>query len=188
VLREGSSFGRYLLQKGSVRLVTAILQEYLPFSTRVSAFKRRRPLSLYATIRLPEETDGIDGPGQLSGFIRLINLYKSFDDTFFGFWNRSSDGTSPSWLALFQQKLSDALPAYMDYKEVQLIDLKESQQWLRAMVWQLALSHGFVSPMAVDDVLKNKFLLDICQELILECNTFSHQAMEVHGLVLVSPF
>jgi hypothetical protein len=128
----------------------------------------------------------MDESSNISGFIRLIQLYRIFDDTFFRVWNRASEGTSPTWISQLQRKLAESLPDHVEYPEVQSVDLKVSQQWLKVMVWQLALNHGFISPMAIDDVLQNKFLLETCQELINICISFSHQAMETHGLILVS--
>jgi hypothetical protein len=156
------------------------------FCARVYAFKRHRPLSLYDTIRLPNEADDTDEPSNLPGFILLIQLYKIFDDTFFRVWNRAGEGASPAWISQLQRKLSETLPEYLNYPEVQSVDLKVSQLWLKVMVWQLALDHGLVSPMAMDSVQQNDFLLETCQELVNRCSTFSHQSMEAHGLILVS--
>lgn len=122
----------------------------------------------------------------LSGFIRLINLYKPFDETFFGLWNRTSDGAVPSWLVQLQQQLSDALPAYLEGTEIQAVDLRMSQVWLKTMVWQLAISHGFISSRATDNTLSFRYPIEISRELVELSNEFSQHAMEVHGIGLVS--
>jgi hypothetical protein len=121
----------------------------------------------------------------LSGFIHLIKLYKPFDETFFGLWNRTQQGALPSWLLQLQQQLSDALPAYVEGTETQQVDLKMTQAWLKTMVWQLAISHGFISSMASDNTLSFRYPIDISRDLIDATNEFSQHAMEVHGIGLV---
>lgn len=122
----------------------------------------------------------------LTGFIHLINLYKPFDNTFFGLWNKVRTGCLPSWLAQLQNQLSGALPAYLEGSETQLIDLRTSQQWLRTMVWQLAISHGFVSSIATDPSMSFKYPIEISRDMTAVLSQFSHEAMETHGVGLVS--
>lgn len=154
--------------------------------SRAYAFKRHRPLTLYATIRLPSVDEEPPDTISLSGFVHLINLYKPFDDTFFGLWNRTSEGAIPGWLTQLQKQLSDALPTYLEGTETQAVDLRMSQQWLKTMVWQLAISHGFVSSIASDSTLSFQYPIDISRELVERSNEFSQHAMEVHGIGLVS--
>ncbi|KIW08889.1 uncharacterized protein PV09_00811 [Verruconis gallopava] len=152
---------------------------------RAYAFKRHRPLTLYDTIELPTVDEDPTETVQLTGFIHLIKLYKPFDETFFGLWNRTVHGTVPSWLVQLQQQLSDALPTYLDGTETQVVDLKISQQWLKIMIWQLAISHGFISSMASDNTLSFRFPIEISRELVEMAANFSQHAMEVHGSGIV---
>lgn len=145
-------------------------------------------MTLYDTIQLPTADEDPTETIQLTGFIHLIKLYKPFDETFFGLWNRSIHGAVPSWLIQLQQQLSEALPAYIDGTETQIIDLKMSQQWLRMMIWQLAISHGFISTMASDNTLSFRFPIEISRDLVEMSTDFSHHAMEVHGSGIVSTF
>lgn len=92
----------------------------------------------------------------------------------------------PSWLVGLQRQLSDALPVYIDSTETQAVDLKMSQQWLKTMVWQLAISHGFISSMTADNTLSFSYPIEISRDLVEMSNEFSHHAMEVHGTGLVS--
>ncbi|KAE9984030.1 hypothetical protein EG328_009288 [Venturia inaequalis] len=152
---------------------------------RAYAFKRHRPLTLYDTIQLPTTEEDPTETLQLSGFFHLIKLYKPFDETFFGLWNRTRHGAVPSWLVGLQRQLSDALPEYIEHTETQAVDLKMSQQWLKTMVWQLAISHGFISSMASDNTLSFRYPIEISRDLVEMSNNFSQHAMEVHGIGLV---
>jgi hypothetical protein len=123
---------------------------------------------------------------QLAGFMRLIKLYKPFDETFFGLWNRSIRDTVPSWLAQLQQQLSDILPSYLEGAETQIVDMKVSQHWLRMMIWQLAISHAFILTMAPDDTLSFGFPIEVSRDLVELSADFSQHAREGHKSGIVS--
>lgn len=116
-----------------------------------------------------------------------MNLYKPFDDTFIGLWNKVHTNCNPSWLAQLQSQLSEVLPAYLESIETQAVDLRITQHWLRTVVWQLCVSHGFVSSMATDNAMTFEYPIEISRDLLSTTRQFSQQAMEVHGVGLVSP-
>lgn len=154
---------------------------------RTYALHKHRSTTLHATINLPTvEEDPSEGI-QISGFIQLVNLYKPFNDTFIGLWNKVHTDCNPSWLAQLQSQLSEALPTYLESTETQAVDLRITQHWLRTMVWQLCVSHGFVSSMATDNAMKFEYPIEISRDLLSTTRQFSQQAMEVHGVGLVSP-
>lgn len=105
-------------------------------NSQAYALQQHRPLTLHATINLPgvgkEPNDNVE----LLGFVNLVKLFRPFDDTFIGLWNKSSTiASTPEWLARLQQQLSEALPTYLRSTESQAVDLKISQSWLRIMAW-----------------------------------------------------
>ena len=153
---------------------------------RAYALQQHRPLTLHATINLPTLEEDATETVELNGFIHLVSLFRPFDDTFVGLWNKARTGCSTDWLAQLQQQLSDALPLYLHSTESQAVDLRCSQQWLRTMVWQLSISHGFLSSAAADNAMSFKFPIEISRDLVAAASGFTHQAMEVHGIGLVS--
>lgn len=154
---------------------------------RAYALQQHRPLTLHATIGLPTLEEDPAETVELNGFIHLVHLFKPFDDTFVGLWNKARTGCTTEWLALLQQQLSDALPVYLQSTESQAVDLRCSQQWLRTMVWQLSISHGYLSSAASDNAMSFKFPIEISRDLVSTTSGFSQQSMEVHGIGLVSP-
>jgi hypothetical protein len=154
---------------------------------RAYALRKHRPLTLHATIRLPTVDEDPNENVHISGFVHLVNLYKPFDDTFIGLWNKVRSGCLPSWLTQLQTQLTDALPSYLESTEVQAVDLHTSQQWLKTMVWQLGISHGFVSSMASYNTMSFNYPIEISRDLLAMSSQFSQQAMEVHGVGLVGP-
>ena len=91
-----------------------------------------------------------------------------------------------NWLARLQQQLSEALPVYLEGTEAQVVDLRISQQWLRTMVWQVAMSYGFLSSTAAENALTFTYPIEVSREVITTSRQFSQQAMEVHGIGFVS--
>lgn len=94
------------------------------------ALQQHRPLTLHATISLPTLDEDPTETVELNGFIHLVNLYRPFDDTFIGLWNKATNAKPPGdWLRRLQQDLSEALPVYLDCTESQAVDLRLSQSW-----------------------------------------------------------
>lgn len=151
---------------------------------RAYALQKHRPLTLHATIGLP--TVDQDSSNSIAGFVYLVNLYRPFDDTFIGLWNKSRNDCSTFWLAQLQQQLTEALPAVLQTTESQAADLRTSQQWLRTMVWQLSITNGFLSSTSPDSSMTFRFPIEIAKDLVAVTGQFPKQAMEVHGIGLVS--
>lgn len=159
---------------------------WLLFCTeRAYALQQHRPLTLQATIALPTVEEDPTETTEMSGFIHLVRLFRPFDDTFVGLWNKSRTGATSTWLSQLQQELSEALPIYLQCTETQAVDLKVSLQWLRTMVWQLSISHGFLSSAAADNAMSFKFPIEISRDLVAAAAQFSQQTMEVHGIGLI---
>ncbi len=156
--------------------------------SRAYALQRHRPLTLHGTIELPTLDDDPSESIAITGFIHLVNLFRPFDDTFVGFWNKSRDGCSAECLAQLQQQLEKALPTCLDGTETQAADLRTSQQWLRTMVWQLSISNGHLSSSSTQPSMTFKYPVEIARDLATATGKLSQQSMEVHGIGLVSSF
>ncbi|CAK4031623.1 sucrose utilization SUC1 [Lecanosticta acicola] len=152
---------------------------------RAYALQQHKPLTLHATINLPTLDDDPAETAELNGFIHLVNLFRPFDDTFVGLWNKARVGCTTEWLARLQQQLSDALPQYLQCTESQAVDLRCSQSWLRTMIWQLSISHGFLSSAASDNAMSFRFPIELSRDLVRSASQFSQAAMEVHGIGLI---
>lgn len=116
----------------------------------------------------------------------MISLYKTLDDTFINLWNRVHSHVNPTWIAQLQNQISEAVPAYLECTEVQAVEIRVTQQWLRTMVWQLCVGQGLVSSVSQDTCLTFKFPIQISRDLLTMTHQFSQPAMEVHGAGLVS--
>jgi len=155
-------------------------------SFRAYALQRCRPLTLHATIELPVADDDPADTIAIQGFIHLVKLYRPFDDTFVGLWNKTRSGCSTAWLAMLQKQLVDALPTYLNCTESQAADLKTSQQWLRTMVWQLSIANGNLSSTSADAAMTFQYPIEISHDLLTATGNLSMHSMELHGIGLVS--
>jgi Fungal specific transcription factor domain len=152
---------------------------------RAYALQRHRPLTLHATIELPSTEEDSAETSIINGFLHMINLFRPFDDTFIGLWNKSRNDCSTAWLAQLQQQLSDALPTTLDSTETQAADIVTSQQWLRTMVWQLSITNGYLSSTSPDSSMTFKYPIEIAKDLIADVSHLPQQALEVHGIGLI---
>jgi hypothetical protein len=119
----------------------------------------------------------------------MINMFKNIDDTFVNLWNRVHNShVSPAWIAQVQTQLSEAVPAYFECTEAQEVQIRITQQWLRSQAWQLSVCQGLVSSVSNDSPLTFKYPIDIARDLLTISHQFSQQAMEVHGVGLVSTY
>lgn len=162
-----------------------VLYWLLFVTERTHALHKHRPISLYPTIH-PPSLDELPSDRPIAiGLELLVNLYKPFDDTFFSIWNKVRSHANPTWLAQLQNQLSEALPPYLECTEIQAVDLRVSQQWLRTMVWQLCVSQGLVSSVTADTAMTFKYPIEISRDLLSLTHQFSQQAMEAHGVGLI---
>ncbi|KAK4636201.1 putative sucrose utilization protein SUC1 [Fulvia fulva] len=152
---------------------------------RAYALQQHKPLTLHATINLPTLDEDPAETVELNGFIHLVNLFRPFDDTFVGLWNKARVGCMTEWLARLQQQLSEALPGYLQCTESQAVDLRTSQQWLRTMVWQLSIRHGCLSSAASDNAMSFQFPIEVSRDLVSSAQQFTQPAMEIHGIGLI---
>lgn len=152
---------------------------------RAYALQQHRPLTLHPTINPPTLDEDRTEETELSGFVHLVNLFRPFDDTFVGLWNRSRSGCTTEFLARLQQQLSAALPQDLQSTESQAVDLRCSQHWLRTMVWQLSISQGLLSSAAADKAMSFQYPIDVSRDLVSATSCFSQPAMEVHGIGLI---
>jgi hypothetical protein len=101
-------------------------------------------------------------------------------------WNKVRTHANPTWISQLQSRLSEALPTYLECTEIQAVELRITQQWLRTMVWQMCVSQGLVSSVTTDSAMTFKYPIEISRDLLSMTQQMPQQAMEVHGIGLVS--
>lgn len=147
------------------------------------ALQKNRSLTLHATTGPP--TIDLDSPTSIAGLVHLVNLYRPFDDKILGLWNKTTDRYSLDDLAQLRQKITLAVPVFLNTTESQAADLRISQQWLRNVVWHLSISNRLISSNSPDTFMTFTYPIEIARDLVAVTSQFSKQAMEVHGIGLV---
>lgn len=119
-------------------------------------------------------------------FRYLVNLYRPFDETFLGLWNGTHTSCSADMLVWLEEHILNAVPQDPEIPDVQLADLRVSQQWLRTMIWQLAISLGFLSSNSSQKCLSFRHPLQIARDLAFATWKLPVESMASHGVGLVS--
>ena len=148
---------------------------------------KHRPISLRPTIYSPL-LDKVSSDRSITvGLEVMINMFKIVDDTFISLWNQVHFScASAVWIIQIQTQLSEVVPEYLEWPEVQEVQIRITHQWLRSQIWQLSVRQGLVSSASNDSSLTFEYPIEIARELIMVSDQFSQQAMEVHGAGLVS--
>lgn len=150
------------------------------------ALHRHRPLSMLATIELPTVDPNASDASIMYGFVYLASLFRLIDDEFMALWNKAKSECTTSYLSNLQTQLVDALPPTLQCTENQAADVKVTQHWLRCMVWQLSITDGYLSSNTTEPSMAFTYPIQIAKDLVKDMNTLSQQALEVHGVGLVS--
>lgn len=152
------------------------------------AIRRHRPVTLQITPDTPafdhQGTEGTSSPSTGLGY--LVCLFRPFDETFLGPWNRTHSVCSVASLVNIEDHIQQAVPANLAISDFQLADLRISQQWLRTMVWQLSITLGFLSSHSEHQCMTFQYPLQIARDLVFSTWKLPLQSMEVHGVGLVN--
>jgi hypothetical protein len=152
---------------------------------RTSALRKHRSITLHSTLFLPCASEPSDEPVAIA-LGHLINLYKVVDDTFIGLWNRLHTQASPAWITQLYTQLAAAAPPYFAGTEVQAVEIRVCEHWLKTMVWQLCLSHGLISNASSEDCMTYKYPICVANGLFDSIQYYCLQNTGIHGPELVS--
>lgn len=135
---------------------------------------------------LPEADPTI--PTQIhEGFNQIINLFRLLDTSFLKNWLGSQDGTSltSTWIEAKSRELEgDEESTARDLAKLttmQRADLAITREWLRTLVWRLAMSQTLLSSRSNKECLSLLFPVRLSQNLRLQMTSMSRQDIEVHG-------
>ncbi|KAF1831835.1 hypothetical protein BDW02DRAFT_36174 [Decorospora gaudefroyi] len=163
-----------------------VLYWLLFMAERTFALHKHRPISLYPTIHPPSLDEVSSDRPVAAGLELMINMFKIIDDTFVNLWNRvHNTHATAAWITQVQTQLSEAVPAYFECTEAQEVEIRITQQWLRAQTWQLSVCQGLVSSVSTDNRLTFKYPIEIARDVLTISHQFPQQAMEVHGVGLL---
>lgn len=147
---------------------------------RAYSLQRHRPITLQTTVHPPAVTDDQTDPqaGTLSSFVMLVNLFRSFDNTFITTWNQTRCQLHAQHIHGLQKQLDDMIQSYLPGNP-NLVDIGENHSWLKNIVWQLSRNN--------DESMSFQYPDNISRELKMRmASQFPNQGMELMGTGLVS--
>lgn len=136
---------------------------------------------------LPEDDPTI--PVQVhEGFIQIIKLFRLLDTEFLSSWLGAAGQTGPvtsTWVEAKSRELegdpeADALEL-ANLSMMQRADLTITREWLRTLVWRLAMGQTLLSSRSSKECLSLLFPVRLSQSLRHQLSSMSRQDIEVHG-------
>lgn len=120
------------------------------------------------------------------GFIHIIKLFKLLDTEFLNSWLDSQGANVTStWVEAKSRELEGDPEA--DARELSMLsmmqraDLCITREWLRTLVWRLAMSQTLLSSRSPKECLSLLFPVRLSQTLRQLVSSMSRQDIEVHG-------
>ena len=159
---------------------------------RAQALQKHRDLTIHEAIQFPEPNDDPLDAFAIPGLMCLHSLFSIVDDKMSEIWNNMRSQAEVSWppntgiwLTRLQKDLTQSMPPDLRVTEVQEVDLKTTQLWLRSIVWQLSTASGCLSSMPADKSMNFSYPIEIARELVELTGRVSFASMEAHGIGLV---
>ncbi|KAI8935811.1 hypothetical protein NX059_007328 [Plenodomus lindquistii] len=134
---------------------------------------------------LPEDDPTI--PLQVhEGFNQIIKLFRMLDTDFLSSWLDSQGGTVTStWVEAKSRELEGDPEAdardLAGLSMMQRADLTITREWLRTLVWRLAMGQTLLSSKSSKECLSLLFPIRLSQTLRQQLRSMSRQDIEVHG-------
>lgn len=156
---------------------------------RYSAIADYRPVILKPLDRMPELDPNLP-LGVHDGFCQIIKLFQLVDGDFLQNWlNRQQETsvTDSAWIEKKQEELnreldkSEIAAVMGSLTELQQADLLITRQWLRTVVWQMAMSQCLLSSMASKSCMSLLFPVGVSRQLRRLLVNMTPEAIEVHG-------
>lgn len=135
---------------------------------------------------LPEHDPTI--PIQIhDGFNHIIKLFRLLDTEFLTSWLDAQSGSSvtSTWVEAKSRELegspeSDSM-SFANLSQMQRADLSITREWLRTLVWRLAMGQTLLSSRSSKECLSLLFPVRLSQSLRVQVSNMSRHDIEVHG-------
>jgi hypothetical protein len=111
---------------------------------RAYALQHRRPLTLQASINTPPPEEHHADPfvNQGTSSLRMISLFRGFDDILTPLWVKSRAECPDPYLATLEKQLQEVMSPYANDTQAQLGEMPNNQQWLKHKAWGLSVVAG----------------------------------------------
>lgn len=145
------------------------------------------PATLPPHTQFPEE-DMFLGAEIQQGWMQVIKTFCMLDASFIGLWVGDRTQVTASWVERKHRELDDALweVEVSALSELQQADLVITRQWMRTLLWQMAMSNCLLSSHASCPSLELEMPLRLSSQLRQFLTKISQNTIRVHGSSMIS--
>jgi hypothetical protein len=149
-----------------------------------------RPAIMPPLPALPDDDPTIPLSVQ-EGFNQIIKLFRLLDTEFLHNWlgSHETSTVTPAWIENKHQELDNQdesdLHQLAALSSMQRADLVITRQWLRTLVWRMAMSKTLLSSKSSKGCLSLLFPVRLSQQLRQQVTSMSREAIEIHGSGIV---
>ena len=141
---------------------------------RAHATQYDLPFSLIIDKTLPA-LDDCSEPFSLSAFTALCDMFTSFHEA------TSDEPHSTRTLMLLHDQLKLNPRSSQYHNDMQRADLSITQQWMRLMLWKLAVNRLPMNADPSGDISSMLFPVRVARDLLAHMSSFSIDTLEAHG-------
>ena len=154
---------------------------------RFTALSGNMPICLPPLPTLPEHDPSLS-PEIEQGWFLIIQTFMLIDAEFVELWNGDRSRVTSEFIERKHRELQDdqwQMEVSTLYP-MQQADLIITRQWLRTLVWQLAMSNILLSSESSSEPLTLTFPLRLSNQLRLFLGRMSHESVGIHGTGILS--
>lgn len=148
------------------------------------------PVTLPPHAQYPEEdtTTASVSAGIQQGWTQVIKTFCMLDASFISLWIGDRSQVTASWVERKHRELDDGLweVEVSALSELQQADLVITRQWMRTLLWQMAMSNCLLSSHASCPSLELEMPLRLSSQLRQFLTKISQNTIRVHGSSMIS--
>ena len=123
------------------------------------------------------------------GFNQIIKLFRLLDQDFLRNWLSNQGNVTSAWVEAKSRELEDEDESESRglalLSNMQRADLSITREWLRTIVWRMAMSQSLLSSRSSKECLSLLFPVRLSNSLRQQVTSMSREDIEVHGSSIV---
>lgn len=130
-----------------------------------------------------------DDPRLLYGFVSLVNVFLTIDQTFLSAWagKPQKDVLSKTWVTEVLRRLGALDITHAESLERHRLDVSISRHWLEVLLWKISAKQGYLTLGSAEEFHNLQFPIRLAREVVMTTSRASQAALDSHGIGMVSP-
>lgn len=145
------------------------------------------PATLSPYAQFPEDDPSLD-PSVSHGWVQVIKTFLLLEPTFISLWIGDRSQVTVAWVEQKHRELDDELweLEVSMLSDLQQADLVVTRQWMRTLLWQMAMSNCLLSSHASCPSLSLEMPLRLSSQLRQFLTKISQNTIQIHGSSILS--